>query len=72
MSYVLVDLYGDGESLRLFPDDYGDGLDRAIAEFNKQDELYTDGVIDDDVWQGFDGFMRSRGYQSLPLRMIAL
>jgi hypothetical protein len=60
MKLIIVDLYGDGESLRVCEDK--PGVDQIISEFKE----------DDDSEEHFDEFMERKGVHVFLTRTISL
>lgn len=61
--FILVDVYGDKESLRLFRD--AEGLYDALEAFQEFDRAYIQGKILDEDYEGFGTFMEKRGFPVL-------
>jgi hypothetical protein len=70
MKLIIVDLYGDGDALRVMEDTPRN--DQLIKDWEQMDHKYCENPMNDEEYRGFTEFMEEAGVQLMETRRIDL
>jgi len=67
---LIVDIYGDGEVLRVFPD--APAVRLAIKDWSELDRRYCEFGDSVTEWEPFDAYLEHRGFKAFEAETIKL